>query len=89
MNNRAWPRGYKIGDDPGIIPTIAEDIDIHLIDLVSMKRVGEPFRGHKAYTPEEDWFYISLDVTADYIGRLVIYILEYWSRCISWGPLAV
>ncbi|XP_074661844.1 F-box/WD repeat-containing protein 5-like [Tubulanus polymorphus] len=67
VNSRPWPRGYIIVDpyDP---PPIAQEIDIHVIDLTTMKEVDKMHRSHKAYTPNDECFFIFLDVGNEYVA---------------------
>ncbi|XP_054282174.1 F-box/WD repeat-containing protein 5 isoform X2 [Macrosteles quadrilineatus] len=67
VNSRPWPSGYRIKNplDP---PPIAQEIDIHVIDLVTLKEVGTMLRAHKAYTPNNDCFFIFLDVCDHYVA---------------------
>ncbi|KAJ9588210.1 hypothetical protein L9F63_018431, partial [Diploptera punctata] len=67
VNSRPWPRGYVIKNplDP---PPIAQEIDIHVIDLVTLKEVGTMLRAHKAYTPNNECFFIFLDVCNEYVA---------------------
>lgn len=68
VNSRPWPTEYRIKNplDP---PPIAQEIDIHVIDLVTLKEVGTMLRAHKAYTPNNDCFFIFLDVCDHYVAR--------------------
>ncbi|GLH08287.1 Uncharacterized protein GBIM_13548 [Gryllus bimaculatus] len=68
VNTRPWPRGYVVKNplDP---PPIAQEIDIHVIDLVTLKEVGTMLRSHKAYTPNNECFFIFLDVCNEYVAR--------------------
>lgn len=68
VNSRSWPQGYFITNplDP---PPIAQEIDIHVIDLVTLKPVGKMLRAHKAYTQDNDCFFIFLDVSDKYVAR--------------------
>jgi len=50
-------------------PPIAQEVDMHVIDLVTMKLVNTVFRGHKAYSSSRDCCYIFLDVCEDYVAR--------------------
>lgn len=68
VNSRPWPRGYQI-EDPLYPPPIAQEIDIHVIDLQTMKEVGTMHRAHKAYTPNDECFFIFLDVCDEYVAR--------------------
>ncbi len=68
MNSRPWPKGYEI-DDPLHPPPIAQEIDIHVIDLRTMHEVGTMHRAHKAYTPNDECFFIFLDVCDEYVAR--------------------
>lgn len=38
VNSRPWPEGYKISD-PLEPPPIAQEIDLHVIDLATLKYV--------------------------------------------------
>lgn len=70
VNSRSWPENYTISNplDP---PPIAQEIDIHVIDLVTLKQVGKMLRAHKAFTPNNECFFIFLDVCNEYVGRWV------------------
>lgn len=70
MNSRAWPRDCVISD-PMQPPPIAEEIDLHVFDLKTMKEVKRPLRAHRAYTPNEECFFIFLDVSRDFVARCV------------------
>ncbi|XP_004531683.1 F-box/WD repeat-containing protein 5 isoform X2 [Ceratitis capitata] len=67
VNTRPWPKNYVINNalEP---PPIAQEIDIHVIDLMTLKLVGNMLRSHKAYTPSTECFFIFLDVCEDYVG---------------------
>ncbi|KAI8119330.1 F-box/WD repeat-containing protein 5 [Lucilia cuprina] len=67
VNTRPWPENYIITNalEP---PPIAQEIDIHVIDLMTLKRVGNMLRAHKAYTPSTECFFIFLDVCDDYVA---------------------
>ncbi|XP_036320698.1 F-box/WD repeat-containing protein 5 isoform X1 [Rhagoletis pomonella] len=67
VNTRPWPKNYII-TNPLEPPPIAQEIDIHVIDLMTLKRVGNMLRAHKAYTPSAECFFIFLDVCEDYVG---------------------
>ncbi|XP_026672094.1 F-box/WD repeat-containing protein 5 isoform X2 [Ceratina calcarata] len=67
VNTRPWPQGCVI-TNPLQPPPIAQEIDIHVIDLVTLKQVGTMLRAHKAYTPNNECFYIFLDVCDDYVA---------------------
>ncbi|OAD58000.1 F-box/WD repeat-containing protein 5 [Eufriesea mexicana] len=68
VNTRPWPRGYVI-TNPLQPPPIAQEIDIHVIDLVTLKQVGTMLRAHKAYSPNNECFFIFLDVCNEYVAR--------------------
>uniref|UniRef100_A0A336MXS8 CSON008899 protein n=1 Tax=Culicoides sonorensis TaxID=179676 RepID=A0A336MXS8_CULSO len=67
VNCRPWPQNYVIRN-PLEPPPIAQEIDIHVIDLVTFKKVGKMLRAHRAYTPNTDCFFIFLDVCEDYVA---------------------
>lgn len=52
-------------------PPIAEEIDLHVFDLKTMKEVKRALRAHRAYTPNEECFFIFLDVSRDFVARCV------------------
>lgn len=68
VNCRPWPQNYVIRN-PLEPPPIAQEIDIHVIDLVTFKKVGKMLRAHRAYTPNSDCFFIFLDVCDNYVAR--------------------
>ncbi|CAH1977237.1 unnamed protein product [Acanthoscelides obtectus] len=67
VNSRSWPENYMISN-PLNPPPIAQEIDIHVIDLVTLKQVGKMLRAHKAFTPNNECFFIFLDVSNEYIA---------------------
>lgn len=67
VNSRPWPHGYQIMD-PLMPPPIAQEIDIHIIDMTTLEEVGTMLRAHKAYTPNDECFFIFLDVSNDYVA---------------------
>lgn len=68
VNSRPWPKDYVISN-PLEPPPIAQEIDIHVIDLATLKQVGTMLRSHKAYTPNTECFFIFLDVCDNYVAR--------------------
>jgi F-box/WD-40 domain protein 5 len=68
VNSRPWPKNYII-EEPRDPPPIAQEIDIHVIDLYTMKEVGMMHRSHKAYTPNDECFFIFLDVSDELVAR--------------------
>ncbi|KAI1232001.1 hypothetical protein IHE44_0007045 [Lamprotornis superbus] len=67
VNSRAWPRDCVISD-PMQPPPIAEEINLHVFDLKTMKEVKRALRAHRAYTPNEECFFIFLDVSKDFVA---------------------
>ncbi|CAO1360534.1 unnamed protein product [Diamesa serratosioi] len=67
VNSRPWPKNCVI-TNPLKPPPISQEIDIHVIDLQTLKKVGTMLRSHKAYTPNTDCFFIFLDVCDSYVG---------------------
>ncbi|KAL5012561.1 hypothetical protein ScPMuIL_011112 [Solemya velum] len=67
VNSRPWPQNYFI-ESPLSPPPIAQEIDIHVIDLVTMKEVGTMHQSHKAYTPNDECFFIFLDVSDEFVA---------------------
>ncbi|XP_033022263.1 F-box/WD repeat-containing protein 5 [Lacerta agilis] len=67
VNSRAWPQDSVISD-PLHPPPIAEEIDLHVVDLKTMTEARGPLRGHRAHTPSNDFFFIFLDVSRDLVA---------------------
>ncbi|CAG2170669.1 unnamed protein product, partial [Oppiella nova] len=67
VNVRSWPENATI-DNPLHPPPIAQQIDIHVIDLKTFKSVGNMYRSHKAYTPNDECFFIFLDVCEQFVA---------------------
>ncbi|CAO1301447.1 unnamed protein product [Diamesa hyperborea] len=67
VNSRPWPENCVIRN-PLEPPPISQEIDIHVIDLQTLKKVGTMLRSHKAYTPNTECFFIFLDVCDSYVG---------------------
>lgn len=67
VNSRSWPEDATI-EHPLHPPPIAQQIDIHVIDLKTLKKVGNMFRSHKAYTPNDECFFIFLDVCDQFVA---------------------
>ncbi|KAM7368948.1 hypothetical protein PAMP_013248 [Pampus punctatissimus] len=67
VNSRAWPAGCVISD-PLCPPPIAEEIDVHVIDLKSLREERRSLRAHRAFTPNDECFFIFLDVSRDFVA---------------------
>uniref|UniRef100_A0A0P6G366 F-box/WD repeat-containing protein n=1 Tax=Daphnia magna TaxID=35525 RepID=A0A0P6G366_9CRUS len=67
VNVRPWPQGCII-ENPLQPPPIAQEIDIHVIDLVTLKQVGSLLRAHRSFTPNDECFFIFLDVSNNYVA---------------------
>lgn len=67
VNSRPWPTNCVISN-PLEAPAIASEIDIHVIDLQTLKKVGTMLRAHKAYTPNTECFFIFLNVSENFVG---------------------
>lgn len=72
VNSRAWPAGCVISD-PMSPPPIAEEIDLHVIDLKSLREERRSLRAHRAFTPNDECFFIFLDVSRDFVARCVCF----------------
>lgn len=68
VNSRAWPSGSVVAD-PMQPPPIAEEIDLLVFDLKTMREVKRALRAHRAYTPNDQCFFIFLDVSRDFVAR--------------------
>lgn len=67
VNSRAWPRGSVVAD-PMQPPPIAEEIDLLVFDLKTMREAKRALRAHRAYTPNDECFFIFLDVSRDFVA---------------------
>ncbi|KZC13589.1 F-box/WD repeat-containing protein 5 [Dufourea novaeangliae] len=67
VNIRPWLKDYVI-TNPLQPPPIAKEIDIHVIDLVTLEQVGFMSRAHRAYTSSNKCFFIFLDVCDEYVA---------------------
>nr|KAG5689015.1 hypothetical protein BaRGS_030666 [Batillaria attramentaria] len=69
VNSRQWPQNYSIQKvlEP---PPIAQEIDIHVIDLQTLTEVGTIMRSHKAYTPNDECFFLFLDISDRYVASV-------------------
>ncbi|ROT80973.1 hypothetical protein C7M84_000294 [Penaeus vannamei] len=67
VNSRPWQANCVI-ENPLNPPRIAEGIDLHVIDLTTLTEVGTMLRSHKAYTPNDECFFIFLDVSHLYVA---------------------
>ncbi|OCT65212.1 hypothetical protein XELAEV_18041451mg [Xenopus laevis] len=67
VNSRPWPHDCLIADpmDP---PPIAEEIELRIFDLRNLREVQSPLRAHRAYTPNNECFFIFLDVSTDFVA---------------------
>ncbi|XP_050697286.1 F-box/WD repeat-containing protein 5-like isoform X2 [Eriocheir sinensis] len=67
VNSRPWQANCVV-ESPLSPPRIAEGIDLHVIDLTNLTEVGTMLRAHKAYTPNDECFFIFLDVSHQYVA---------------------
>ncbi|XP_058861646.1 F-box/WD repeat-containing protein 5 [Acipenser ruthenus] len=67
VNSRAWPAGCVISD-PMAPPPIAEEIDLHVFDLKTLREERRSLRSHRAFTPNDECFFIFLDVSRDFVA---------------------
>ncbi|XP_063289061.1 F-box/WD repeat-containing protein 5 [Pelobates fuscus] len=67
VNSRSWPRDCVISD-PMCPPPIAEEIELRVFDLKTLREVKAPLRAHRAYTPNNECFFIFLDVSRDFVA---------------------
>jgi hypothetical protein len=49
-------------------PPISSQIELQVVDLISLTRVGKPLTGHQGFTPSEKAFYLYADVSNNYVG---------------------
>ncbi|XP_040261144.1 F-box/WD repeat-containing protein 5 [Bufo bufo] len=67
VNSRSWPKDCVISN-PMYPPPIAEEIELRVFDLKTLREVKEPLRAHRAYTPNNECFFIFLDVSQDFVA---------------------
>ncbi|XP_077140697.1 F-box/WD repeat-containing protein 5 [Ranitomeya variabilis] len=67
VNSRSWPKDCVISD-PMYPPPIAEEIELRVFDLKTLREVKDPLRAHRAYTPNNECFFIFLDVSQDFVA---------------------
>ncbi|KAM8933994.1 F-box/WD repeat-containing protein 5 [Pelodytes ibericus] len=67
VNSRSWPRDCVISD-PMCPPPIAEEIELRVFDLKTLREVKDPLLAHRAYTPNNECFFIFLDVSRDFVA---------------------
>ena len=68
VNVRKWPNDFQI-TEPFKPAEIQEEIDMHVIDLVTMRDLGALHRGHRGLTREDCCFLIYIDVCEQYVAR--------------------
>ncbi|XP_071802672.1 F-box/WD repeat-containing protein 5-like isoform X2 [Asterias amurensis] len=66
VNCRCWPRDYVISD-PLTPPPIAQEIEIRVYDLINLTEVKR-LHGHKAFSPNDEFNFIFLDVSDLYVA---------------------
>lgn len=68
VNTRSWPTGYVISDvlQP---PPIAQEVDLHVIDMRTLQPVGQLRSAHKAFTSNTECFFLFPSVCDDYVAR--------------------
>ena len=49
-------------------PPISSQIELQVVDLISLTRVGKPLTGHRGFTPSEKAFYLYADVSDSFVG---------------------
>ena len=68
INCRPW-----IGDvdrsDPWATPDLSPNIEVRIIDLLTLRDVGVRYMGHKGYSPSTMCCFVFLDVSKDYVAR--------------------
>uniref|UniRef100_A0A8C5QQF8 F-box and WD repeat domain containing 5 n=1 Tax=Leptobrachium leishanense TaxID=445787 RepID=A0A8C5QQF8_9ANUR len=67
VNSRSWPKDCVISD-PMCPPPIAEEIELRVFDLKTLREGKTPLRAHRAYTPNNECFFIFLDVSRDFVA---------------------
>ncbi|MGH0153270.1 UNVERIFIED_CONTAM: hypothetical protein FKN15_046002 [Acipenser sinensis] len=88
VNSRAWPAGCVISD-PMAPPPIAEEIDLHVFDLKTLREVRRSLRAHRAFTPNDECFFIFLDVSRDFVARYLYVNSRAWpAGCVISDPMA-
>lgn len=67
MNCRSWPKDYHVADALAP-PPIAQEIEVRMYDLYTLMEVKR-FRGHRAFSPNDECNIIFLSVSDLYVAR--------------------
>ncbi|CAK9304756.1 unnamed protein product, partial [Gordionus sp. m RMFG-2023] len=68
VNVRCWPDGCIISN-PLNPPPIAQEIEIRVVDMSNLQIIdNQIFTSHKAYTHNEECFFLFLDVSDEYLA---------------------
>lgn len=70
VHSGEWPPDYVISN-PLEPPSIAQEINIHVIDLTTLEKIDQTFRSHKNCTFNDEYYFIFMDVCDNYLARLV------------------
>lgn len=63
----SWSPHYIISNP--LQPPIAEEINIHVIDLTTLEKVDQLFQSHKTYSVDDGCYFIFMDVCDNYLAR--------------------
>lgn len=90
VNSRSWPSGYVIANvlEP---PPIAQEVDMHVIDMRTLEPVGNLLNAHRAFTSNTECFFLFPQVSATYVTSgaedLHAYVWDrYYGICVSKYP---
>lgn len=70
INCRPWV-GEIDRTDPWATPELSGNIEVRIIDLLTLKDVGVQYTGHKGFSPSNMCCFVFLDVSKDYVARWV------------------
>lgn len=66
VNVRTWPDNAVPTTEQA--PPISSQIELQIVDLLTLTRIGKPLFGHRGFTPSEKAFYLYVDVSKTYVG---------------------
>ncbi len=68
-NYRRWSKEVDTTDTVADIPDISDNIEVKVIDLMTMKLMDRSYKGHTAESPNESYYFVYLDVNSQWVAR--------------------
>ncbi|WAQ99947.1 FBXW5-like protein [Mya arenaria] len=70
INCRPWVGTVDLAD-PWLTPELSPNIEVRIIDLVSLLDLGVFYRGHQGFSPSNMCCFVFLDVSKDFVSSLL------------------